>query len=139
MNCTVTGLADLDLDDRMFIVENACKPNSDFQWKLIEKPLGEADGWIAVVRDQGEIVGWARTEKWLDKESGEEWHTLEAFTREEWRRRHVCQFAATGLRAAGRLPDHVAIFNPNLITTCRRMALKFTGYETQFSGWRKAY
>lgn len=139
MNCTITRLCDLDIDDRVFIVENACKANSDFQAKLIDKELTEADGWIAVVRDQGEIIGWCRTEVWHDRDSGEEWDTLEAFVREEWRRRYVCQFAATGLISArgGMMEPPYAVFSPNMIPTCRRMGIRFVLYERGRLGWQK--
>lgn len=103
MNCTVLPLRDLDEEDRHFIVGNACKPNSDFLAKLIDKTLDDRDGWIGIVRDQGEIVGWARTEKWEDKDSGKEFETLESFTRHQWRRRGVCKYAISGLLAAGKI------------------------------------
>ena len=142
MNCTVTLLKDLDESDVHFIVESACKANSDFQGKLCGKVLDEDDGWIAIVRDQGEIVGWARTEKWHDKTPGCEYDTLEAFVRDEWRRRGVCQFAATGLLADGRIDrGPVAIFSNSLVQTCRRMAVRFVGYQFDFNlgEWRLAY
>jgi hypothetical protein len=140
MNCTVTMLCDLDEADRLFIMNHCCKPDSDFHTKLLDKELTEEDGWIAVVRDQGEIIGWCRTEVWHDVDTGEAWDTLEAFVRDEWRRRRVCQFAATGLVATvfPRAVPKVAIFNASMIATCRRMAVGFVEYEKTRSGWEKS-
>ena len=138
MNCTILPLRDLDEKDRHFIVESACKPNSDFQAKLCDKELDDRDGWIAIVRDQGEIVGWAMTEKWHDKDSGEEFDTLESFTRDKWRRRGVSRYAIAGLLAAKRIDrGPVAIFSSLLIGSCRRFGILWVGYERKWDGWVK--
>lgn len=132
-------LRDLDDEDRNFIIENACKPNSDFQFKLIEKPLDDRDGWIAIVRDQGEIVGWSRTEKWIDRDSGEEFDTLESFVRERWRRRGVCRYASAGLLAAAKIDrGPLAIFSPLMVGTCRRLSIRWEGYERKWDSWVKS-
>jgi hypothetical protein len=138
MNCTVLPLRDLDESDRHCIIESACKPNSDFQAKLCDKILDDRDGWIAIVRDQGEIVGWARTEKWCDKDSGEEFDTLESFTRHRWRRRGVCKYAVAGLLAAGKIDrGPLAIFSSMMIGTCRVFGIRWEGYENVRDCWVK--
>jgi hypothetical protein len=140
MKCEILRLCDLDDIDKFFIVDFVCKAKSDFRTKLIDKELTSADGWISIVRDQGEIVGWCRTEKWADRDSGEVWDTMEAFVRDEWRRRGVCQFAAAGLMAAvmPAIVPPVAIFSPSMIQTCRRLAIKFVEYERGREGWMKS-
>lgn len=137
MNCTVTPLHRLDDTDLVFIATNATRRHSDFWWKIINNELTEADGMIAVVRDQGEIVGWARTENWHDEPYGEVWPTLEAFTREPWRRRGVCRYAVAGLLAAAALEPPVAIFRPQMIGLCRHLGVKFVEYEHGRGGWTR--
>lgn len=137
MNCTVTPLHRLDDTDLVFIAANATRPKSDFWWKIINNELTEADGSIAVVRDQGEIVGWARSEEWHDEPWGEVWQTLEAFTREPWRRRGVCRYAVAGLLAAASVEPPVAIFRPQMIGLCRHLGLTFVEYEQGRCGWTR--
>ena len=58
--------------------------------------------------DHPEIVAWARTEQWADVDRGEVWPTLEAFTREPWRRRGLCRYAVAGLAATNVFTSRLA-------------------------------
>lgn len=138
MNCLVMRLSGIALSSRNDIIESACKPGSDFQAKLLEFDLTDDDGWIAIVRHGERLLGWARTEVWRDKNSGEVFDTLEAFTVESWRKRGICQFAATGLLAAQKIDrGPVAIFSNQLVQTCRRMAVRWVLYENVRGEWEK--
>lgn len=147
MNCTVHRLCDLDEFDTAFLMNHAVRSGSDFQGKLLGGRLGEADGTIALVRDSGEIVGWARTEPWLYDESGVEYRTLEAFTRTGWRNRGVCRYAVAALVAAGsvpharrrpdRYPSPVAVFHATMCSVCRAIGVPYELFEKDSRGqWR---
>ena len=137
MNCTVTKLRLLDETDCSFLFDHASRRGSDFQGKLVSE-MTDADGHIAVVRDQGEIVAWARTEQWEDVDRGEVWPTLEAFTREPWRRRGLCRYAVAGLAAANVFTPPVAIFRPPMIGVCRHLGIGYVEYEKDCHGeWRR--
>ena len=122
MNCDVFPLSDLDDTDLTYIRRNLTKPDSDFNRKLRR---GQLDGHIAVVRDQGEIIGWARTEPWTDC-SGDGWDTLEAFVAEEYRHRGIASFAACGLEAAVALGTLVAVFHPVMYIVGTRAGIRTT-------------
>jgi hypothetical protein len=122
VTCEITTLCDLDDSDLTFIRRRLTKPDSDFHKKLRR---GELDGYIAVVRDQGEIIGWARTEPWTDC-SGDQWDTLEAFVPEEYRHRGIAAFAACGLEATGVLGTSVAVFHPVMYVVATRAGVKTT-------------
>ena len=121
MNCDVFPLSDLDDTDLTYIRRNLTKPDSDFNRKLRR---GQLDGHIAVVRDQGEIIGWARTEPWADC-SGV-WDTLEAFVAVEHRLRRTASFAACGLESAGCLGISVAVFHPTMYIVGTRAGIRTT-------------
>lgn len=124
MNCDILPLDALDDDDLSFIRYYLTKPGSDFFKKLTT--AGDLNGHIAVVRDQGEIVGWARTEPWRDSD-GIEWDTLEAFVHEDYRLRGVAAFAACGLEAyGGALGGAIAVFHPFMYIVATRAGLRPT-------------
>jgi hypothetical protein len=132
MNCTVTAAKDLSEDDRVWIMGRLCRLGSDFQKKLIRGPT-LADGWIAVVRSHGEIIGWARTEKW----QGED--TLEAFVAQDFRGLGVATFAATGLRLAGRFSGQCAVFAPPMLPVAVGAGLDPVLFEKDDEGgWKKS-
>ena len=133
MNCDVFPLSDLDDTDLTYIRRNLTKPESDFNRKLRR---GQLDGHIAVVRDQGEIVAWARTEPWTDC-SGDGWDTLEAFVAEEYRLRGVALFAASGLEAAAALGSSVAVFHPVMYIVATRAGVK-TSLFVKGEAWVRA-
>lgn len=121
MNCDVLPLCDLDDSDLTFIRRHLTKPDSDFHKKLRR---GQLDGHIAIVRDQGEIIGWARTEPWADC-SGV-WDTLEAFVAEEYRHRGIASFAACGLESDFCLGSRVAVFHPVMYIVGTRAGIRVT-------------
>jgi hypothetical protein len=131
VNCTILPIADLDVIDINWIVMRLTKPDSDFQRALLS---GRRPGEIAIVRDQGEIVGWARTEAWVESRGGDEysWDTLEAFVAREYRRRGVAAFAAAGLAAArDSLGQHIAVFHPHMLLVARRAGFHPTLFAKQ--------
>jgi GNAT superfamily N-acetyltransferase len=131
VNCTILPLADLDDIDISYIVAHLTKPGSDFQRALL---AGRRPGEIAIVRDQGEIVGWARTEEWVEDNGGDEfsWDTLEAFVAKDYRRRGVAAFAAAGLAAAqDSLGQHIAVFHPHMLLVARRAGFHPTLFAKQ--------
>jgi predicted GNAT family acetyltransferase len=132
MTCEILTLADL-VDSAylaLFIRNKLCKPGSDFQWKLTRLLHKEAeptasDGSIGLVLDQGEVVGWARTEQWSS------YDTLEAFVAPEYRLRGIAAFAASGLYA-GVLHDNggtVAVFHPHMLVVAKRAGFYAKLYE----------
>lgn len=152
MTCEILTLAELveSADIALFVRNKLTKPGSDFQWKLTrllhgEAVAGERDGSIALVLDQGEIVGWARTEYWTagsDGAGGVVSHdTLEAYVAEGYRLRGVAAFAASGLYASV-LHDQgaaVAVFHPHMLLVARRAGFWPTLYQKNRLGeWVKA-
>lgn len=130
MICTIHHAIDFveDIHDAEYIREYLTRPGSDFRKKLTGWLTGETrpttdDGHIAIVEDQGEIIGWARTERW--------WHgqdlydTLEAFVAKEYRRRGIAAFAAAGLasRYLAEEGGAVAVFRPQMILVAKRAGL----------------
>lgn len=115
MNCTVLTAGELakDREAMLWIASKLSRHGSDFQEKLRYWLSGhlpqQADGMIALVRDFGEIIGWARTEDWKHMK------TLEAFVAEEHRLKGVATFAAHGLVASKSFGDcrRVAVFREN--------------------------
>ena len=139
MNCDVWATNKICNSDIEFLVKHATKTDSDFARKLTrrivnrDEPLG---GRISMVCDMGEIVGWCRTEQWVDVPNKVTMDTLEAFVREPWRRRGVCLFAAAGLMAASeRHSQPFAIFSPAMIPACKRLGIKFIEYR--MSRWER--
>ncbi len=129
MNCTILPLADLDVIDINWIVMRLTKPDSDFQRALLS---GRRPGEIAIVRDQGEIVGWARTEVWVEDNGFDEisWNTLEAFVAKQYRLAGVAVFAAAGLSAMLHA-RRVAVFHPHMLLVARRAGFRPTLFAKQ--------
>ena len=152
MTCEVLTLAELvsSADLALFVRNKLTKHNSDFQWKLTRLLHGEVeptsdDGSIALVLDQGEIVGWARTEYWTAGSDGAGgfvfYDTLEAYVAEGYRLRGIAAFAASGLYASV-LHDQgaaVAVFHPHMLLVARRAGFWPTLFEKNHRGeWVKA-
>jgi hypothetical protein len=142
-SCAVIPTADLDDCDARFLQANATHHKSDFWWQLEMRRTGgkfSGDiGSIAIVRDQGEIAGWARTDLWYDG-NGRQWPTLEAFVRVQWRGRGIAAFAASGL-ASGACIDAagVAVFAPPMLLVARRAGLRVSLFVKDVDGfWRLA-
>jgi len=115
VNCTILTATELakDREAMLWIANKLSRHGSDFQEKLRYWLSGhlpqQADGMIALVRDFGEIIGWARTEDWKHMK------TLEAFVAEEHRRKGVATFAGYGLVASHAFGEtrRVAVFREN--------------------------
>lgn len=134
--CEVVPADSLDSTTRGFLIVHATREGSDFQ-RTLARQL-QPDGVIALVYDQGEIVGWSRTERWEDKSSGLVWDTLESFVRPEWRGRGVAAFAANGLRAGGVIPTaFVAVFRPAMLLVASRAGLTPVLFEQVDGQWRE--
>lgn len=145
MTCEILSLADLvaSADLALFVRNKLTKPGSDFQWKLTRLLHGEVesasdDGHIALVLDHGEVVGWARTERWTA------YDTLEAFVAPGYRLRGIAAFAAfaaSGLYASV-LHDNgaaVAVFHPHMLLVARRAGFWPTLFTKNPRGeWVKA-
>jgi GNAT superfamily N-acetyltransferase len=140
MNCLIYTAAQLPDIERVWIAHRLTKAGSDFHRKLLYWMYGrgsamETDGSIAVVYDQGEIVGWARTEVWRDHD------TLEAFVNPAYRGRGVASYAASGLFAAC-LHDNglnVVVFDPAMLLVAKRAGLKPELFAQDDDGeWVKA-
>lgn len=117
---------------------------SDFAKKIDRWSDGSAapqptDGHIALVRDEGQIIGWARTEHWA-ADGAVAYDTLEAFVSPDYRLRGVASFAASGL-ASGVLHENggtVAVFRPHMMLVARRAGLRATLFERDGDRWMKA-
>jgi hypothetical protein len=125
-----------------YVRDHLTKPGSDFQRKLTawldgsSKPK-KSDGHIALVEDQGEIVGWARTEPWSDGQVL--YDTLEAYVAKPYRLRGIAAFAACGIYSAV-LHDNdgtVAVFHPHMLLVARRAGLWPTLFEKEGGQWRR--
>lgn len=128
MNITTTRLFDLDGED-LFAIRELTKPGSDFR-KAID--VGILAGLIAVVEEEGEIIGWCRTQEWTDG-SGESWETLEAFVDEEHRMRGIASAAARTLYAAHfyETGSSVAVFTPEMMLVARSAGFRPTLFKRE--------
>lgn len=129
------------------------KPDSVFHERLnnIIDRIGwepsDEDGVIATVVDRGELVGWARSEQWLEKTSDivghksvEHWDTLEAFTHPDRRGEGIASLAAAGLAVHGllRWGGDVAVFAPSMMLLARRAGLHPTLFTKVDDEWVRA-
>lgn len=103
------------------------KDGSDFQAKLRRflegvEPTWD-DGHLALLKADGEIVGWARSERWAE-DAVHAWDTLEAFVHPHHRNRGYAALAASAL-AAGPLygSGNIAVFHPTMLLVARRAGL----------------
>lgn len=124
----------LRVTERNFIADHLTRPGSDFQRAILDGG-GSLAGTIAICLDQGEIIGWARTELWR------ELPTLEAFVSPAYRRRGVATLCVAGLRTEGVWRDHefVAVFRPTMATLARRLGLLYAAFDRAPDGsWVEA-
>ena len=122
----------LRASERRFIADHLTRPESDFQGALLN---GGLTGTIAICLDQGEIVGWARTEVWQDIP------TLEAFVSPAYRRRGVATLCAAGLRTEGVFRDYeyIGVFRPTMVSLASRLGLLYASFDRKPNGtWREA-
>lgn len=144
MTCETLTLADLigSAELALFVRNNLTKPGSDFQRKLtrlLHKEAEPDDGHLALVLDHGEVVGWARTERWRS-DDGLSYDTLEAFVAEDYRLRGIAAFAASGLYASV-LHDEggtVAVFAPHMLLVARRAGFWPVLFEKVDGKWVRA-
>lgn len=118
--------------DRRFLADHLTRSGSDFQEALL---AGELKGTIALCLDQGEIVGWARTEVWKGLP------TLEAFVARPYRRRGVATLCSAALVASGTYDnvEVIAVFSPLLLPIARSLHLPHRLYDLKPDGtWRPA-
>lgn len=132
---------------RLFVAGKLCKDGSIFQRRLLAgDPL---DGFVALVEDFGEVIGWARTEPWVETtEDGIaagfghavlHWNTLEAFVARDYRGRGVATFAAAGLAAtAFQGEPTAAVFHPHMMLLARRVGLMPTLFREERKSWVRA-
>lgn len=129
MDCFIVRTAVLRPSERAWIADRLTGPGSDFKKKLLD---GTAGGQIAMALDKGEIVGWARTERW------EKWDTLEAFVAPEFRGRGVATWCAMGLVAANAFDEEsagfVAVFRPAMIPLAAKVGLLPIRFDRQGDG-----
>jgi len=122
----------LRVTERRFIADHLTRPDSEFQRALL---AGTATGTIAICLDQGEIIGWARSEVWQGIP------TLEAFVSPAYRRRGVATLCAAGLRTEGVFRDYeyIGVFRPTMVSLASRLGLIYTSFERAPDGtWVKA-
>jgi hypothetical protein len=118
--------------ERRFIADHLTRPGSDFQRALL---YGEPAGTIAICLDQGEVIGWARSEIW------QKLPTIEAFVGTAYRRRGVATLCVAGLVAASVFVDHdeVAVFRPSMASLARRLGVPFVKFDRKPDGsWKEA-
>jgi GNAT superfamily N-acetyltransferase len=133
MELFVLPTARLRLSERNFIADHLTWPQSDFQKKLLDGDI--LTGTIAICLDQGEIIGWARTELWR------EMPTLEAFVSPAYRRRGVATLCAAGLRTEGVFRDYefVAVFRTTMALLASRLGLLYAAFDRAPDGsWVEA-
>jgi len=119
--------------ERNFIFDHLTRTGSDFQKKLLDGDI--LTGTIAICLDQGEIIGWARTELWR------EMPTLEAFVSPAYRRRGVATLCAAGLRTEGVFRDYefVAVFRTTMALLASRLGLLYAAFDRAPDGsWVEA-
>jgi len=124
----------LRVTERNFIADHLTRPGSDFQ-RAILAGGGGLTGTIAICLDQGEIIGWARTEIW------DGLPTLEAFVSPAYRRRGVATLCAAGLRTEGVWRDYefVAVFRPTMAALAHRLGILHAEFQrTQTGEWVEA-
>lgn len=141
MRCRTLHVRDLDAIECLYLHRHLTRDGSDFANKLASWASGvrpaRSDGTIALVEDQGEIIGWARTEIWWEEPGHMAWDTLESFVTPEWRGRGIASWAAAGL-ACGELCA-VAVFRPSMLLLAKRVGLHPVLFQKDEGGrWVRA-
>ena len=145
MTTRTLTLEDLDYGDLAYIRRNLTKRGSDFHrtlgWLLRGDWYDTKALWIATVRDRGKLVGWARTEKWRDHDTGITWDTLESFVAEDYRGRGVSRLAATALGVDYLYEEAahcVAVFHPHMLLVARAAGYHPTLFVKEGQSWRQS-
>lgn len=131
MTCTLIPAAALELPDVACLTSSLTRPGSDFQNALLS---GTAAGTIAIARDAGRVIGWARSERW------EGWDTLESFVEPAYRERGVATFCAAGLVAAAIYENWpwCAVFRQSMVPLAKRLGLAPVHFRRVDGRWRLA-
>lgn len=132
MELFVLKAARLRQSERKFIADHLTRSGSDFQTALL---TGEPAGTIAICLDQGEIIGWARSEIW------QKLPTIEAFVSTAYRRRGVATLCVAGLQAEGVFVDHreAAVFRPSMASLAARLGIPCIAFDRKPDGaWKEA-
>lgn len=118
MECHILPAVDMPPDDRVVIAGRLTREDSDFRRALV---AGTQEGTIAICKEAGEIIGWARTERW------NAWSTLEAFVGTAHRGRGVATFCAAGLVASCSCfrgsYGYAAVFRPSMKHLARKVGI----------------
>lgn len=146
MKCELIRAIDLAQDAVWcrYLRDHLTRPGGHFHAKLDAwasgQPAGRGDGWLSIVTDQGEPVGWARTEIWWEQPGEIAWDTLESFVAPQYRGRGISSWAASGLTAAPLQDDRVvAVFRPAMLLVARRADLHPVLFESDDEGcWVRA-
>jgi len=130
VNITTIETAMLDAIDAGYIAGHLCRDGSVFQAALRAR---NASGDIAYCRDQGEIIGWARTEWWRG------YQTLEAFVSPAYRGRGVSVACAQALIASGAITrgSLVAVFREPMDVLAGRCGLRAEVFALEGSQWNR--
>jgi len=144
MRCDVMSAKEfVDLGYHHFVREyELLRKYSDFakkidRWSNESASPQPSDGHISLVRDEGQIIGWARTEHWPFGDAI--YDTLEAFVSPDYRLRGVASFAASGL-VSSKLHENggtVAVFHPHMMLVAKRAGLWATLFERDGDRWMK--
>lgn len=129
MECYILPTARLRPSERQLLATKLTRPDSDFQRSLT---ANTAQGTIALCLDQGEIIGWARTEQWKC------FNTLEAFVDTAYRGRGVATFAAAGLVASCQFfrgsYGYAVVFRPSMKNLGRKVGVATVLFEKHTNG-----
>ena len=140
LSCHISPLSSLSLRDRDAIATTHSWPGSDFHKKLTGgRELNVTDGTISIVSSGDRILGWARSEQWLDA-TGFAWPTLEAFVAPEHRRAGVATFAAMGLVVELFAEEGYgcAVFAPTMLLVAHKAGLHPTLFRKDGGEWRRS-
>ena len=130
---------------RLFVANTLCKPDSIFRRRLLYGQ--EIEGFISLVEDCGESIGWARTETWVEPNEDSwragpyalHWNTLEAFVARDYRWRGIATFAAAGLVTVAFQDDlEVAVFHPHMMLLAKKVGLKPVLFREKGAKWIRA-
>lgn len=109
------------------LIDAFTRDGSDFQKKLERFLAGDEptadDGRLALLKVGGDIVGWARSERWQEH-TGAEWDTLEAFVHPNARGSGYAALAASALAAVSLRGAPVAVFSPAMMFVALRAGLR---------------
>jgi hypothetical protein len=140
LHCDVIPLWALGERTKATIAESLCWPGSDFHGKLTGgRELNVTDGTISIVRTDDRILGWARSEPWVDA-NGWLWPTLEAFVEPAQRRAGIAAFATAGLFSSVFAEEGYgcAVFWPPMLLVAARAGLHPALFERSGIEWKRS-